>query len=73
MVQVPVLAQVKINFTPEVRRSDEKPTGLADFDYSSERNKEDVSVPKKTRGVERYDKLNACHVTYNHAYIICIK
>ncbi len=58
MVQVPLLAQVKINFTPEVRRSDEKPTGLADFDYSSERNKEDVSVPKKTRGVERYNKLN---------------
>ena len=56
--QMPVLAQVKTNFTKEVRPSDFNPTGLASADHSSERNKVDVKVPKKTRGVERYNKLN---------------
>ena len=56
--QMPVLAQVKTNFTKEVRPSDFNPTGLASADHTSERNKVDVKVPKKTRGVERYNKLN---------------
>jgi hypothetical protein len=56
--QMPVLAQVKTNFTKEVRPSDFNPTGLASTEHTSERNKVDVKVPKKTRGVERYNKLN---------------
>ena len=57
-VQMPLFAQVKVNFTPEIRPTDSNPTGLIDANYSSERNKVDIKVPKKTRGVERYDKLN---------------
>ena len=56
--QMPVLAQVKTNFTKEVRRSNDKPTGIASGEHIEERNKVDVKVPKKTRGVERYNKLN---------------
>lgn len=56
--QLPLLAQVKTNFTKEVRRSNDKPTGLASGEHIEERNKVDVKVPKKTRGVERYNKLN---------------
>ena len=56
--QMPVLAQVKTTFTKEVRPSDFNPTGLASAEHTSERNKVDVKVPKKTRGVERYNKLN---------------
>ena len=56
--QMPVLAQVKTNFTPEVRASEDKPTGIASGEHIEERNKVDVKVPKKTRGVERYNKLN---------------
>ena len=55
--QLPLLAQVKTNFTKEVRRSNDKPTGLASGEHIEERNKVDVKVPKKTRGVERYNKL----------------
>ena len=55
--QMPVLAQVKTNFTKEVRPSDFNPTGLASAEHTSERNKVDVKVPKKTRGVESYNKL----------------
>ena len=56
--QKPLLAQVKTNFTKEVRPSDSNPTGLVSPDYSSDHNKVDVKVPKRARGVERYDKLN---------------
>ena len=56
--QLPVLAQVKTNFTKEVRPSDSNPTGLASAEHIEEHNKVDVKVPKKTRGVERYNKLN---------------
>ena len=56
--QIPLFAQVKTNFTPEVRPSDSNPTGLVSAAYSSEHNKVDIKVPKKTRGVERYDKVN---------------
>ena len=56
--QMPVLAQVKTNFTPEVRASEDKPTGIVSGEHIEERNKVDVKVPKKTRGVDRYNKLN---------------
>ena len=57
--QVPVLAQVKTNFTPEIRTSGSKPTGLVSGEHILEYNNVDVKMPKKTRGViERYKKLN---------------
>lgn len=56
--QAPLFAQVKTNFTTEVRPLGSMPTGLAQGEYDAERNKVDISVPKKTRGVERYNKLN---------------
>ncbi len=56
--QMPLLAQVKTTFTKEVRPAGYEPTGLAPVEHVEERNKVDVSMPKKTRGVERYSKLN---------------
>ena len=59
LFQMPLFAQVKTNFTPEVRRSGANPTGLAPAEHSMERNAVDVKMPKKTRGViDRYKKLN---------------
>lgn len=59
MFHVPLLAQVKTTFTKEVRPSGSEPTGLAHAERVAERNKVDVSMQKKTRGVvERYKKLN---------------
>ena len=58
LFQIPLFAQVKINFTPEIRPTDSNPTGLTSSTYTTEHNKVDVKVPKKTRGVDRYDKLN---------------
>ena len=57
--QVPAMAQVKTNFTPEIRTSSSKPTGLVSGEHILEYNNVDVKMPKKTRGViERYKKLN---------------
>lgn len=58
IVQFPLLAQVKTTFTKEVRKSEEKPVALGKTERIEELNKVDVAVPKKTRGVERYKKLN---------------
>ena len=59
LFQMPLLAQIKTTFTPEVRPTDSMPTGLAPINYSSEQNKVDIAMPKKTRGnIERYKKLN---------------
>ena len=55
---MPLLAQMKTNFTKEVRPANSKPTGLVPIEKIEKRNEVDVKVPKKTRGVERYDKLN---------------
>ncbi|MCR4734706.1 MAG: hypothetical protein K5829_06880 [Treponema sp.] len=56
--QMPLTAQIKTTFTQEKRRSGEKPTGLVEPKPVSERNEVDIAMPKKTRGVERYNKLN---------------
>jgi len=53
-----VFAQMKTSFTKENRPDNSMPTGMVDGASSKIKNKKDVKMPSKTRGIERYQKLN---------------